>query len=115
MDPCVVEVLRVGYWIPLLSLPPLSEEPIPFSTYSPSSIKGKTLEEAIFSRIESGAVKLAPLPSPGFYSRVFFCVEDLRIMETCHRPLRSEPFHPQDSIQNGEFKQFFFRYVRGIG
>ena len=61
----------MGHEIPFLSLPPLSEEPISISMYSPSSIKGKSLEEVIFSLIESGAIELAPLPSPGFYSRVF--------------------------------------------
>ena len=38
--------------------------------YSPS-IKGKALEEEILSLIARGAVELAPLPSLGFYSRVF--------------------------------------------
>ena len=66
-----MEVLKVGYQIPFLSLPPLSKDPIPISTYSPSSIKEKALEEAILSLIKRGAVELAPLPSPGFYSCVF--------------------------------------------
>ena len=70
-NPWVVEVLKVRYRIAFLSFPPLSEEPIPISTNSPSSIKGKALEEAILSLINRGAVELAPLPSPGFYSCVF--------------------------------------------
>ena len=44
MDPWVVEVLRVGYRIPFLSIPLLSSEPIPMASYSPSSIKGRALE-----------------------------------------------------------------------
>ena len=53
----MVEVLRVGYCLPFLSTRPLSTAPIPMPSYSPTSIKG--------------AVELAPLPSPGFYSRLF--------------------------------------------
>ena len=62
-----------GWWryrVPFLSEPPLAAEPIPFPSYSPTSIKGKALEE-VQSLVEKGAVELAPLPSPGFYSRVF--------------------------------------------
>ena len=49
--------------------PPLSSEPIPMPSYSPSSIKGKALEEVTLSLVEKGALELAPLPSPGCYSR----------------------------------------------
>ena len=62
---------EVGYRVPFLSDPPLSAEPIPFPSYSPTSIRGKALEKEVQSLVQKGAVKLAPLPSPGFYSRVF--------------------------------------------
>ena len=65
-DPWVVEVLRSGYRIPFLSEPPLAAEPIPFPSYSPTSIRGKALEKEVQSLVEKGAVELAPLPSPGF-------------------------------------------------
>ena len=39
--------------------------------YSPTSIKGAALEEVTLGLIAKGAVELAPLPSPGFYSRLF--------------------------------------------
>ena len=71
MDPWVVEVLQVGYCIPFLSVPLLSSEPIPIASYSPSSIKGKALEEVLLSLVQKEAVELAPLPSPGFYSQMF--------------------------------------------
>ena len=71
MDPWVVEVLRWGYRIPFTCPPPLSSVPIPMSSYSPSSIKGLALEEVTLALIAKGAVELAPLPSPGFYSRLF--------------------------------------------
>ena len=64
-DPWVVEVLRWGYRVPFLS------EPIPFPSYCPTSIRGKALEKEVQSLVEKGAVELAPLPSPGFYSRIF--------------------------------------------
>ena len=67
----MVEVLRVGYCLPFLSTPPLSTAPIPMPSYSPNSIKGATLKEVTLGLFVKGAVELAPLPSPGFYSRLF--------------------------------------------
>ena len=70
-EPWVVEVLRVGYCLPFLSTPPLSNVPIPMPSSSPTSIKGAALEEVTLGLIAKGAVELAPLTSPGFYSRLF--------------------------------------------
>ena len=70
-DPWVVEVLRWGYRIPFRWTPTLSKEPIPFLAYSPDSIRGKALEGEVQSLLENGAVERAPLPFPGFYSRLF--------------------------------------------
>ena len=67
----MVEVLRVGHCLPFLSLPPLSSAPLPVPSYSPTSIKGAALEEVTLGLVVKGAVELAPLPSPGFYSRLF--------------------------------------------
>ena len=67
----MVEVLRVGYCLPFLSTPPLSNAPLPMPSYSPTSIKGAALEEVTLDLVAKGAVELAPLPSPGFYSRLF--------------------------------------------
>ena len=67
----MVEVLREGYRIPFLQPPPLSAYPIPMPSYAPTSIKGAALEEVTLALIAKGAVELAPLPSPGFYSRLF--------------------------------------------
>ena len=66
-----MEVLRFGYLLPFLSDPPLSATPIPMPSYSPTSIKGAALGEVTLGLIVKGAVELAPLPSPGFYSRLF--------------------------------------------
>ena len=70
-DPWVMEVLWWGYRIPCRPAPPLSSEPIPFPAYTPLSIRGKALEQQVLSLVEKGAVELAPLPSPGFYSCLF--------------------------------------------
>ena len=67
----MVEVLGVGYCLPFLSTPPLSNAPLPMPSYSPTSIKGAALEEVTLALVAKGAVELAPLPSPGFYSRLF--------------------------------------------
>ena len=71
MDPWVVEALREGYRIPFFRPPPLSAEPIPMPSYAPTSVKGAALEEVTLALIAKGAVELAPLLSPGFYSRLF--------------------------------------------
>ena len=51
--------------------PPLFEVPIPMSSYHPLSTKGVALGEVTRTLVALGAVELAPLPSPGFYSRLF--------------------------------------------
>ena len=66
-----MEVLRFGYRIPFLSSPPLSPVPVPMPSYNPFSTRGVALEEVTLGLIAKGAVELAPLPSPGFYNRLF--------------------------------------------
>ena len=61
----------MGYHIPFLSRPPLSVVPILMPSYNPSSTKGVALGEVTQALIAKGAVELAPLPSSGFYSRLF--------------------------------------------
>ena len=61
----------MGYCLPFLSTPRLSDVPIPMPSSSPSSIKGAALEEVTLGFIAKGAVELTPLTSPGFYSRLF--------------------------------------------
>ena len=66
-----MEVLRWGYQIPFHWAPTLSRDPIPLPAYAPSSIRGKALEGEVQALLNKGAIELAPLPSPGFYSRLF--------------------------------------------
>ena len=79
----------MGYCLPFLSTPPLSNVPIPLPSYSPTSIKGAALEEVTLGLIAKGAVELAPLPS-GFHSRPVRSVEDLGVIASGHRPLPSQ-------------------------
>ena len=71
MDSWVVEVLRFGYHIPFLCEPPLSKVPISMPSYHPLSTKGVALGEVTQALITKSTVELAPLPSLGFYSRLF--------------------------------------------
>ena len=70
-DPRVVDVLREGYRFPFLRPPPLSTDPIPMPSYAPTSINGAAFREVTLALIAKGAVEVAPLPSPGFSSRLF--------------------------------------------
>ena len=66
-----MEVLRFGYRIPFLCVPPLSEVLIPMPSYYPLSTKGVALREVTQALIAKSVVELAPLSSLGFYSRLF--------------------------------------------
>ena len=57
-EPWVVAVLRVGYCLPFLSTPPLSNVPIPMPSSNPTSIKGAALEEVTLGFIARGDVVL---------------------------------------------------------
>ena len=50
---------------------PFSQPTSTVPSYNPLSTKGVALEEATLGLIAKGTVELAPLPSPGFYSRLF--------------------------------------------
>ena len=97
-----MEVLRFGYCLPFLSTPPLSAAPIPMPSYSPNSIKGTAPEEVTLGLVVKGAVELAPLPSPGFYSRLFVCMEDLGVVASGHRPLPSQSLCRRVSLSDGD-------------
>ena len=66
-----MEVLRYGYRIPFLCDPPLSKAPISMPSYHPSSTKGVALREVTQALVAKCTVELAPLPSLGFYNRLF--------------------------------------------
>ena len=61
--------LAVGISDSLLSDSYFIQGTHPFPAYSPDSIRGKALEGEVRSLLDKGAVELAPLPSPGYFSR----------------------------------------------
>ena len=97
-EPWVVEVLRWGYQIPYRLAPVLSRDPIPFPAYCPDSIRGKALVGEVQSLLAKGAIELAPLPSPGFYSRLFVVMK----ASGAWRSLYPEPEGAADILQDGD-------------
>ena len=75
MDAWVVEVLREGYRILFSRRPPLSDQPLPMPSYTPSSIRGKALEQEFQDLLHKQAIEQAP-QTPGFYSRLFVVQKD---------------------------------------
>ena len=92
--------------VPLESSPPLSDNPIQFSSYSPTSIKGKALEQEINALVTKGAVEQAPLPSKGYYS--LFVVSKA---SRSWRPVSPQQICAQDSIQDrgNQVSSLFYR------
>ena len=105
----------MGYSLPFLSTPPLSNVPIPLPSYSPTSIKGAALEEVTLGLIAKGAVELAPLPSPGFYSCLFVVWKT----SGSWRPVIASPISIALwtclTFRWRPFSQCSCRYVRGTG
>ena len=66
----MVQVLRYGYRIPFRSRPPLSRVPVPLPSYSPNSLRGLVLSDAVSALVEKETIEIV-LPSPGFYSCLF--------------------------------------------
>ena len=75
MDAWVVEVLREGYRILFSRRPPLSDQPLPMPSYTPSSIRGKALEQEFQDLLHKQAIEQAP-QTPGFYSRLYVVQRD---------------------------------------
>ena len=108
-------MLRWGYRVPFLSAPPLSAEPIPFPSYGPNSIRGLALEKEVQSLVQKGDVELAPLPSPGFYSRLFVVMKASRLwrpvielsilnVRVCKTPFKIETLQSVLlSVQSGDW------------
>ena len=91
--------LRWGCRIPFRWAPTLSKETIPYPSYIPSSIRGKALEGEVLSLLEKGAIKLAPFPSPSYYSRLFVV---MKAVEAGHRPFVTESEGSEDFFQDGD-------------
>ena len=114
MDAWVVEVLREGYRILFSRRPPLSDQPLPMPSYTPSSIRGKALEQEFQDLLHKQAIEQAPQTS-GFYSRLFVVQKDsgawrpIIDLSTLNTYIASQRFHmetPQSvlcSIRQGDW------------
>ena len=73
LDPWASQVVREGYRIPFSCSPPLSAQPVSFTTYQKGSPRFLALKDAIEEMIQKEAVESIPLDkmSAGFYSRMF--------------------------------------------
>ena len=108
MDAWVVEVLREGYRILFSRRPPLSDQPLPMLSYSPSSKRGKALEQEFQDLLHKQAIEQAP-QTPGFYSRLFVVQKDSRAwrpiidLSTLNTYIASQRFHmetPQSVLRS---------------
>ena len=108
MDAWVVEVLREGYGILFSRRPPLSDQPLPMSSYTTSSIRGKALEQEFQDLLHKQAIEQAP-QTPGFYSRLFVAQKDLGAwrpiidLSTLNTYIASQRFHmetPQSVLRS---------------
>ena len=109
-----MEVLREGYRILFSRGPPLSDQPLPMPSYSPSSIRGKALEKEFLDLLHKRAIEQAP-QTPGFYSRLFVVQKDsgswrpIIDLSTLNTIIVSQHFHmetPQSilrSIRQGDW------------
>ena len=102
-DPWVVQVLQDGYKVLFVSRPPLSPVPLPFPSYSPSSIRWLALVAAVVDLQAKYAIEPAS-SSPGYYSRLsvtpkvtggWHPVIDLSCLN-CF--VRVSPFHMETSM-----------------
>ena len=94
--------------------PPLSDQPLPMPSYSPSSIRGRALEKEFLDLLHKGAIEQAP-QTPGFYSRLFVVQKDsgswrpIIDLSTLNTFIVSQRFHmetPQSvlrSIRQGDW------------
>ena len=100
--------------IPFSRRPPLSDQPLPMPSYSPSSIRGRALEKEFVDLLHKGAIEQAP-QTPGFYSRLFVVQKDsgswrpIIDLSTLNTFIVSQRFHmetPQSvlrSIRQGDW------------
>ena len=69
-QPWVVSTVKEGYKLPFASLPPLTMTPFVETSYRDGE-KRQALHLAVLQMKDKGAIEVALVPSPGFYSRLF--------------------------------------------
>ena len=93
----MVQVLRFRYQVPFRSRPPLSSILLPLPSYSPSSIRGLALADAVSDLVAKEAIDPAP-PTSGFYSRLLVTPE-----VTGDRPLTPQRFCGCRPLSYGDY------------
>ena len=93
----VLSIVRNGFRIPFIKIPPLSSVPIRMSQSS-----SPFLREEIENLLNKQAVERVQNPgTPGFYSRIFLVPKKERKVSFYIRPVFIKPLHRETSIQNG--------------
>ena len=93
----VLSIVRNGFRIPFIKIPPLSSVPIRMSQSS-----SPFLREEIENLLNKRAVERVQNPeTPGFYSRIFLVPKKERKDSFNIRPVFIKPLHRETSIQNG--------------
>ena len=99
-----MEVLREGYRILFSRRPPLSDQTLPMPSYTPSSIRGKALEQEFHDLLRKQAIEQAP-QTPGFYSRLFVVQKDsgawcpIIDLSTPNTYIASQRFHMETPVR----------------
>ena len=106
MDTWVVEVLREGYRILFSRGPPLSDQPLPMSSYPPSSIRGKALEKEFLDLLHKGLWVLATHHRPIYPEHIYRVTTlpygDSSVRPTLHSPGRLDDLTgPSGRIPSG--------------
>ena len=97
-----MEVLRFGYHIPFLRVPPLSKEPIPLASYSPTSTKGIALQDVTLISCRDRDGQLSSSTFSGLLQPDVRRLEDLRVVESSDRPLGLHSLSFKDFLQEGD-------------
>ena len=94
-------MLKKGYLIPFSSLPPLSQDPIPFTNFNPGLHQEESFSWGDFvSHRERGCRAnsfLSGLPQPHVHH-----LEGVGLMETCNRPFTLEQVCSSNEVQDGD-------------
>ena len=101
-EPWVVEVLRVGYCLPFLCAPPLSNVPIPMPSYSPTSIMEGCSGGGPLGLHCQGCYGACSTPFSRLLQPSVRSVEDLGVMVSGHRPLPSQSLCGRVSLPDGD-------------
>ena len=102
MDPWIMEFWQLGYRIPFRWTPALSKEPIPYSLYSPTSIRGKALEGGGSLVVRERSDRAGYSSFSGLLQPAVCGDKGFRVVEAGHRPLTTGSDGSEDFFQDGD-------------